>query len=299
MGSLPTGKILKRPVAIIGAGTLGRRIALMMTAHGAHVRLYDRKNEACHSASCFIQENLLPLTALTGGTDHEITKVEFCDTLEEAIKDSWLIIEAIPEILDLKISLFAQLDKLAPADAILASNSSSYPSSKLIGEVSVERLSHVVNTHFYMPPVQNAVEIGSCGYTIQAVIDELILNLKKYGFSPFVVGKESIGFIFNRVWAAVKRECLEVVATGVSTPEDLDAIYKLSLGAQAGPFELMDKIGLDVVYDIEKHYAEVDPARSENPLKLLEQYIKQGRLGVKSGSGFYQYNEKGNKVATH
>ncbi|KQN57037.1 hypothetical protein ASE99_23525 [Serratia sp. Leaf51] len=293
MVSPPKKVISKKTIAIIGAGTLGRRIALMMVAHGAHVRLYDIQIEASHAAYGFIQENLPSLISKTG---HKETQFEFCDTLEDAIKNTYLVIEAIPEILDLKIALFAQLDKLAPADAILASNSSSYPSSKLIEQVSDERLSRVVNTHFYMPPVQNVVEIGSCGHTKKVVIEKLVKSLKSYGFSPFTVGKDSVGFIFNRVWAAVKRECLDVVATGVSTPEDLDAIYKLNLGAQAGPFELMDKIGLDVVYNIEKHYAEINPSRSENPLKFLEEYISKGRLGIKSGCGFYRYDKKGNKV---
>ncbi|RPH27768.1 3-hydroxyacyl-CoA dehydrogenase family protein [Buttiauxella warmboldiae] len=294
MNNIVASQISIRPVAVIGAGTLGRRIALMMATHGAHIRLYDNNPESYPAVKSFIQDQLPSFTA---GGAHAAVQIEFCQTIEEAIKDSWLIIEAIPEILELKISLFAQLDKLAPLDAILASNSSSYPAGKLIGEVSDKRRTRVVNTHFYMPPVQNAVEIGSCGYTDQTIIETLVLHLRHYGFFPFVVGKESIGFIFNRVWAAVKRECLEVVATGVSTPEDLDAIYKLSLGAQAGPFELMDKIGLDVVYNIEKHYAEVNPNLSAQPLRLLEEYISQGRLGIKSGSGFYQYDKNGNKIA--
>jgi len=295
MSNLSTDMISKKNVAIIGAGTLGRRIALMMASHGTPVRLYDKQIQVCHSAKIFIQENLSSLLSRTG---HEASPVDFYDTLESAIENSWLIIEAIPENLDMKIELFSQLDKLAPINTILATNSSSYPSSKLITDVSDERRAYVVNTHFYMPPTQNVVEIGSCGYTGQEVIEVLKSTFKNQGFFPFVVQKESTGFIFNRVWAAVKRECLDVIATGVSTPEDLDAIYKLSLGVQVGPFELMDRIGLDVVYDIEKNYSEINPSRSENALKLLEEYIDNGQLGIKSGRGFYEYDSKGNKVLT-
>ncbi|MEQ5091674.1 3-hydroxyacyl-CoA dehydrogenase NAD-binding domain-containing protein [Providencia rettgeri] len=281
------------PIVVIGTGTLGRRIALMMVAHGATVHLYDTKPVSSRMAKGFIIEKLPQLTSKTECFDG---KVEVFDNMEDALKGTKLIIEAIPEVLELKTSLFSLLDKLAPSDAILASNSSSYPSSKLIGNVSEERRQRVVNTHFYMPPIQNVVEVGSCGYTDPNVINMLTRLLHNYGFIPFIVRKESIGFIFNRVWAAVKRECLEVVALGISTPEDVDAIYKITLGVESGPFELMDKIGLDTVYDIEKHYTDVNAFLSVKPLELLRTYIEDGCLGIKSGKGFYLYDENGNRV---
>jgi len=293
-----TGAVSKNlsssPIAIIGAGTLGRRIALMMCAHGAHVRLYDIRSESLNSAMRFIEAQL-PLLVLK--TSCTIGQIEFSKTMVEAVKDTWLVIEAIPENIDLKRSLFSELDRISPRNAILASNSSSYPSSKFVDNISTERCLRFVNTHFYMPPVQNAVEIGSCGFTDKIVINHLMDQMRAHGFYPFAIRKESIGFIFNRVWAAVKRECLQVVATGVSTPDDIDAIYKLCLGAHAGPFEIMDKVGLDVVYNIEENYVDNDLTLSDLPLTLLHFYLKEGFLGAKSGCGFYLYDEGGDIIS--
>ena len=102
------------------------------------------------------------------------------------------------------------------------------------------------------------------------------------------VSGESVGFILNRIWAALKRESLEVVEEGVSTPTEVDHIFELVLGGtHGGPFRLMDKVGLDVALDIEEHYAAIHPELPSEPRELLKQYIKEGRLGLKTGKGFY------------
>jgi 3-hydroxybutyryl-CoA dehydrogenase len=98
---------------------------------------------------------------------------------------------------------------------------------------------------------------------------------------------ESTGFIFNRIWAAVKRESLEVVAEGVSTPPEVDRMFEINTGSSAGPFRMMDQVGLDVVLDIEEHYCAEHPEYPEGPRRLLRSYVERGRLGVKSGAGFY------------
>ncbi|MDX2049265.1 MAG: 3-hydroxyacyl-CoA dehydrogenase NAD-binding domain-containing protein [Chitinophagaceae bacterium] len=276
----------QRPILVIGAGTLGRRIALMMAAQGGEVRIFDLSAEQNNKAKDFIDEQLpkLPDKFKTGSKGN----VALFNDLAKATENAWLIFEAVPEKLELKKKIFGDLDKLAPADAILASNSSSYPSSRFIDNVSAEGRGRVVNTHFYMPPTQNAVEIMSCGFTEQTVIDTFMEALPSFGgLVPFVVLKESVGFIFNRVWAAIKRECLNVVATGVSTPQDVDRIFKVNSGSPVGPFKEMDMVGLDVVLAIEEHYAELDPSLPAGPRELLRKYIAAGKLGVKSGSGFY------------
>jgi 3-hydroxybutyryl-CoA dehydrogenase len=102
-----------------------------------------------------------------------------------------------------------------------------------------------------------------------------------------------VGFIFNRIWAAIKRESLAVVAEGVSTPQVVDQLFQSVLGSREAPFRLMDKVGLDVVLDIEEHYAAVRPAIPAEPRQLLKRYVEQGHLGIKSGKGFYSdYEEK-------
>lgn len=280
-------------VAIIGTGTLGRRIALMMVAHGATVSIYDNNPQTAIAASEYVHEQLPALREKTGKQGGKLT---VCDSLTQAVAQAELVIEAIPEVLALKQSLFAELEQKTAATCILCSNSSSYPIRQMAGSMTPEGRKRVANTHFYMPPVQNPVEVASSGETDAAVIDALMRTLPEFGFLPFFVKKESVGFIFNRVWAAVKRECLEVVATGVAEPEDVDGIYRANLGSPVGPFELMDRIGLDVVYDIEMHYTKINPQLSPQPGLLLKGYIDNGLLGVKTGQGFYYYDEKGRKI---
>jgi 3-hydroxybutyryl-CoA dehydrogenase len=106
---------------------------------------------------------------------------------------------------------------------------------------------------------------------------------------PFWVRRESDGFIFNRIWAAIKRECLMVVEEGVAPPEDVDRMWEIFTRADVPPFRLMDRVGLDVVLAIEEHYAAVREGVPAGPRKLLHEYIDQGRLGVKTGRGFYDY----------
>jgi 3-hydroxybutyryl-CoA dehydrogenase len=271
-----------RPVAVIGAGTLGRRIALMFAAHGADVKIYDLAEAQRRAAVDFVSQTLPSLADRVNGAAPG--KVSAEADLAEAVNDAWLVIEAIPERLELKIQIFGQLDELAPADAILASNSSSYASRMFLDKV--HQPERVLNIHFYMPPKQNAVDIMSCGQTDHTVLDFVLETLPHFGLYPFEARKESTGFIFNRVWAAVKRESLEVVAEGVSTPEDVDQMFQINTGG-AGPFRMMDQVGLDVVLDIEEHYCAEHPEYPEGPRRLLRTYIEQGRLGVKSGAGFY------------
>jgi 3-hydroxybutyryl-CoA dehydrogenase len=271
-----------RPVAVIGAGTLGRRIALMFAAHGADVKISDLAEAQRHAAVEYVSQNLSTVAAgLTGVVPGSVSAES---DLAEAVHNAWLVIEAIPEQLDLKRQVFGQLDELSPADAILASNSSSYASRMFLDKV--DHPERVLNIHFYMPPKQNAVDVMSCGKTDRDVIDFVTTTLPQFGLYPFEARRESTGFIFNRVWAAVKRESLEVVAEGVFTPQEVDQMFQLNTGS-AGPFRMMDQVGLDVVLDIEEHYCAEHPEYPEGPRRLLRNYLRRGRLGVKSGAGFY------------
>src|ERR1700740_2156503 len=270
-----------RPVAVIGAGTLGRRIALMFAAHGAAVKIYDLADAQRHAAVEYVSQSLPALAdGLTGVVPGRVSADA---DIAEAVRDAWLVVEAVPWRLELKIQIFGQLDELSAADAILASNSSSYASRMFLDKV--HHPERVLNIHFYMPPKQNAVDVMSCGKTDRDVIDFVLDTLPRFGLYPFEARKESTGFIFNRVWAAVKRESLEVVAEGVSTPQEVDQMFQLNTGG-AGPFRMMDQVGLDVVLDIEEHYCAEHPEYPEGPRKLLRSYLEQGRLGVKSGAGF-------------
>jgi 3-hydroxybutyryl-CoA dehydrogenase len=274
--------------AVIGSGTLGARIALMLASGGGEVRLYDPNANQLEVARRYVEAELPRVVA--GRSGALPGRLVLSRTVQAAVADTWMVVEAIPERLDLKRKMFGDLDRLAPEDAILASNSSSYPTSQFIDDVS--RPGRVANTHYYMPPEVNVVEVMSCGKTTDEVITRLFERLPIYGFVPFHVLKESVGFIYNRIWAAIKRESLAVVAEGVSTPQDVDLLFQSVLGS-LGPFRRMDKVGLDVVLDIEEHYAAIRPGIPAEPRQLLKRYIEQGRLGIKSGKGFYSdYEEK-------
>jgi 3-hydroxybutyryl-CoA dehydrogenase len=272
-----------RPVTVVGAGTLGRRIALMFAAQGAQVRIHDLSAEQRQAAVEYVTDGLPALQDRINGpvAGHVSSDAD----LGDAVRDAWLVIEAVPERLDLKRQIFGQLDELSATDAVLASNSSSYASRMFLDKV--RRPERVLNMHFYMPPKQNAVDVMSCGKTDRDVIDFVMTTLPRFGFYPFEARRESTGFIFNRIWAAVKRESLEVVAEGVSTPQEVDRMFQINTGSAAGPFRMMDQVGLDVVLDIEEHYCAEHPEYPEGPRRLLRSYVQRGRLGVKSGAGFY------------
>ncbi|RDI63367.1 3-hydroxyacyl-CoA dehydrogenase family protein [Nocardia pseudobrasiliensis] len=276
---------LDRPALVLGAGTLGRRIALMLASAGGTVRIYDPVAETRTAAVEYITAELPGVVAARQGA--RAGQVESSADLDSAVAKAWLVVEAVPERLELKKKIFGDLDRLAEPDAILASNSSSYASRLFLDEVS--RPERVLNIHFYMPPDHTAADIMSCGRTDRAVLDFVLDVLPRFGVHPFEARRESTGFIYNRIWAAVKREALAVVAGGVATPRDVDEMCRMNGGMSAGPFRMMDQVGLDVVLDIENHYAAENPALPEGPRTLLREYVDQGRLGVKSGSGFYDY----------
>lgn len=277
--------VKNRPVAVIGAGTLGRRIALMFAGRGGTVRIHARRAEQLASATQYVAENLPKLLVDRGfGEPGTATAA---DSLEAALDDAWLAVESVPEKLETKIAVWGQIDRAAPADTIFGTNSSSLP-SRLMAE-GVRDKTRLCNTHFYMPPGINAVELMSDGNTARGVLDTLLTVLPEYGFRPFEVRRESTGFIFNRIWAAIKRESLAVVAEGVARPEDVDGMFKENWRVPVGPFQMMDQVGLDVVLDIENHYTAEFPYLATRARDLLRAYVDAGKLGVKTGEGFYTY----------
>lgn len=275
----------QRPVLVVGAGTLGARIVLMFAAGGSTVRIYNRTQHRAQTAKAFVDEQLPRTREALGLTGAPQGAVEVVMEPDQAVSGAWLIIESVAEDLEIKRPLLALLDQFADQDAILATNSSSHPSSEMA--CAIKHPGRLLNMHFLMPPEANIVELMSCGKTDGAIIEALMHRLPRYGLVPFHVQKESVGFIFNRIWAAIKREALMVVEEGVATPEDVDRIWQEVFRSPAGPFRLMDQVGLDVVRDIEEHYARVRDGIPDGPRKLLWEYIARGHLGVKSGRGFY------------
>src|SRR6201997_2219022 len=286
--------IKNRPVAVFGAGTLGRRMALWFASRGGPVRVYDPSAEQATAATEYVAQTLPEVVHKRCREDTcrlpasgEVGIAKAAGSVAEVLDGAWLVVEAVPEKLEIKIPLWGLIDEAAPADTIFTTNSSSYP-SRLMAE-KVRDKSRLCNMHFYMPPGSNAVDLMSDGEPDRGVLDTLRTVLPEFDIHPFEARRESVGFIFNRIWAAIKRESLAVVAEGVARPEDVDGMFKLNWHMPVGPFEMMDEVGLDVVLDIENHYAQEFPHLPKNVRELLQAYVDAGKLGIKTGEGFYTY----------
>jgi 3-hydroxybutyryl-CoA dehydrogenase len=217
-----------------------------------------------------------------------LEQIRFEANAAEAVRGVDLVIEAVPERLEVKRMVFGELDKICGENTIITTNSSSIRVS-LIEDATMRR-DRVLNTHFYSFPWRSRiVELMRGTMTSDKTVTSVGEFMRSIGMVPLFVRRESTGFIFNRVWRAVKRECLHLVDEGVASFEDVDRAWMCIYGMDIGPFGLMDRVGLDVVRDIENvYYGESHDLRDAPPRLLLEK-IEEGELGVKSGKGFYSY----------
>ncbi len=279
-----------RNVAVIGTGTLGAQIAAMSAASGRHVKLYDAAPGATGQALDRLRSLLTPVIAsgkLDWNLEDVMARLEPVASLREAVADADLVIEAVREHLETKRAVFTEISALNPT-AILATNSSSLPSSALADVVADP--TRLVNLHFFTEFwIRSAVELMGCGQTSDETMQIMANFGRSLGLFCAVVQGESKGFIINRVWRAVKREAMAVVDQGHATPEDVDRLWALFWGIERGPFGAMDQVGLDVIADIEDSYIAVsqDPTDVRSP--TLRALVDQGRLGEKTGGGFYDY----------
>ncbi len=276
---------------VIGAGTMGSQISLQSAAHGYGVYLIDT-DEAALARAGRLQDVELQGRVTNGnltleGTGSIKNRIHPAADMEN-LPAPGLVIEAVVENLGVKRDVFARLDTLCPPDTILATNSSSIKVSAI--ESATRRPDKVLNLHFYNPVWQRPLVELMRG---TATSDETIETARRFacsiGVTPLMVLRESTGFLFNRVWRAIKRECLHLVNDGVATFEDVDRAWMIAFGQPMGPFAIMDRIGLDVVRDIEMTYYRESGNPSDAPPKMLLDKIEKGELGVKTGKGFYTY----------
>ncbi|KAL3458632.1 3-hydroxyacyl-CoA dehydrogenase [Aspergillus heterothallicus] len=278
-----------RPVVVLGAGILGRRIASVFVAGGYKVHIRDPSAAALTAAAEFIDANRSAFTALTPTPHPASGEFETFTDLPAAVIDAWLVVEAVPEILELKTDIFGEVDQYAPADCVLASNSSSYKSGLMVDKVKDGRRAQVLNMHFTMPPGIRTVELMTCGGETRAeVLEEMSRVLARCGMVPVTARKESTGFIFNRLWAAIKREILYILAEDVSSPEEIDLLWTnmFQLPESLPPCQLMDKIGLSTVALIEDNYIQERGLDGRMTVDWLrENYIAKGKIGSSSDKG--------------
>lgn len=278
-------------VAMIGAGTMGAQIAALSAFSGRTVRLYDAipatVNRALGRMTSDILPNIESSAMLHGSAAEAFTRVQPVTSLAAAVDGAQLVIEAVKEDVDVKRALFADLSRLAP-DAILATNSSSLPSST-VADV-VEHPNRLLNMHFFAPIwVRTMLELMTCGHTDEQTFATAHAYGRSLGLAVATARVESKGFIINRVWRAVKRESLRVVDEGVASPEDVDRLWMTFFQTPYAPFGIMDMVGLDVVRDIEWSYQKETLDPTDVPSPTLLRMIGEGNLGEKSGKGFYSH----------
>lgn len=268
-----------RNVSVIGVGTLGRQIAERAALCNYKVHVFDVNPTGLRDFVKHAQQKVRD-NASTG----ELT---IHDTLSDAVSTADLIVEAVPEKVELKREVFAQIDQAAPSHAIIATNSSSIPVSRL--EDAVKRKGKVLNIHFYKIPDQPMADIARGTETSDDTFDAGLTWVTSLDITPLVVKKECLGFVFNRVWRAIKKECLRIWAGGYADKEAVDKAWQIFTGMSKGPFGLMDAVGLDVVYDIEMMYYHDSGDPRDQPPQRLKEMVERGDLGIKSGEGFYHY----------
>ncbi|MBA2597388.1 MAG: 3-hydroxyacyl-CoA dehydrogenase family protein [Chloroflexia bacterium] len=281
-------------IAVIGSGLMGHGIALELAAYGYDIRLQDQDPVQLDKAQVAIAEGLARLVAIGRITAEAAAKaparIATGTDASTAAGDADLVIEAVSENLELKQRLFQELDDWAPPHAILASNTSSFMPS-LLAEAT-NRPDRVLVAHYFNPPhLLPLVELVRGAQTSDATIETMRALYLGIGKAPAVVQKEAPGFVGNRIQAAIFRETLAIVAAGIASVEDVDAIVRNGFGRRlgvAGPFEIADAAGLDVKLAVcEQLFPEI--ASSTEIPALLREKVARGELGIKAGKGYYAW----------
>ncbi|MEZ4856555.1 MAG: 3-hydroxybutyryl-CoA dehydrogenase [Gelidibacter sp.] len=288
-------------IAVIGAGTMGNGIAHTFAQSGFKVQLIDISEASLKKGMDTIAKNLDRMLA-----KETITEAQKQDTLNnitsftnitEGVEYAGLVVEAATENIDLKLKIFKQLDEACPDDTILATNTSSISITQIAAATS--RPNMVIGMHFMNPvPVMKLVEIIR-GYNTSDEVTKTIMDLSKtLGKVPVEVN-DYPGFVANRILMPMLNESVETLYNGVAGVEEIDTVMKLGMAHPMGPLQLADFIGLDVCLSILNVMYEGFKNPKYAPCPLLVNMVRAGKLGVKSGEGFYDYSEsrKAEKVA--
>ncbi len=286
---------MKKPfehVAVVGTGVLGAQIAMVAAYAGYKVSVYDIREGAFDDTYDKLLADLKAkvVTPFIPWDDWAKcrSRITFTTGIADALKDADLVVEAITEDVEAKRKVFKLMNENAPAKAIFATNSSSLPVSRM--EESSGRPERCVNTHFYiLLQGQNMADLMAGTKTLPEVMQKVEEWIRSLGLLPLRVKKEMLGFCFNSVWRAIKKQTLFMWANEVADFRDIDRAWRIFTGMKVGPFGIMDSVGLDTVHNIEMVYYNDSKDPKDRPPDAREEKIKKGELGVKSGKGFYTY----------
>jgi 3-hydroxybutyryl-CoA dehydrogenase len=279
-----------RQITVLGSGTMGRGIAYLAAISGFDTIVHDVDGASLDAAKASI-ESLLRKGVENGkvdsaSADEARDRVEYGADLESALRGADLVIEAVPEVLELKQELFAQADLFCGEETILASNTSSISISRLAE--NVERRDRFIGMHFFNPPHRmKLVEIVTGQRTSEDTVErtrEVALRMSR---EPIVV-RDSPGFASSRLGVTIGLEAIRMLEDGVASAEDIDRAMELGYNHPMGPLRLTDLVGLDVRLSIAEYLASTLGPRFEPPA-LLRAMVSEGKLGRKTGQGFYRW----------
>jgi 3-hydroxybutyryl-CoA dehydrogenase len=276
-------------IAVIGAGLMGHGIAQIFASYGHRVAVYDKSPDTLDTLRHRIGLNLRELGQDASAAERVFPHPE----LGSAVRDADFIFEAGPENLELKRQLFKEVEQLAPAHALLASNTSVIPITQIMAPL--ERQERSLGTHWWNPPyLVPLVEVIQTEHTDPWAIEEMTVLLRSVGKTPVTVKKDVPGFIGNRLQHAMWREAIALVERGVCDAETVDTVVKSSFGmrlAVLGPLENADLVGTELTLAVHEHVLP-DLDRTPGPLPYLKKLIEDGHQGMKNGSGFRNWTEE-------
>ena len=277
-------------IAVLGAGQMGNGIAQVAACAGYSVVMIDIEQEYVEAGLAAIEKSLARLVAkerMTQTDADEALALVSVSTEKSAAADADLVVEAIPEIPELKFSVFAELDAICKPEAILASNTSSISINEIAA--ATNRPDKVIGMHFMNPvPIMRLVEIINGSETSKAVTDAVVEASERMGKTALACN-DSPGFVSNRILCPMINEAILTLQEGVAEPEAIDGIMKLGMNHPIGPLALADLIGNDTVLHIMNVLHEGLGDDKYAPAPLLIQMVEEGKLGRKSGSGFFDY----------
>jgi 3-hydroxybutyryl-CoA dehydrogenase len=279
-----------RTITVLGAGTMGHGIAHAAAAAGYETRLFDVSETQIERARSLIDGIFLKSVELGKATrsdvDAAVARLSSTADIDAALRSADVVIEAAPERMDLKLKLFADIERAAPPAAIVATNTSALSITEMAGTLT--RPARVAGMHFFNPVHKmKLVEIVRALESSREAIDTIEAVARQMGKETVLVS-ESPGFITTRVNASIGNEAFYMLMEGVASARDIDKALKLGLNHPMGPFELVDLVGLDTRLSI-LEYLHKSMGEKYRPCPLLVQYVKAGRLGRKVGRGVYDY----------
>ena len=278
-------------VCVLGGGLMGRQIALNTAIYPYNVTIYDANPAVLEDVANWKDNYLAGRITKGRMTTEQVAEIcsrfRICSTLEEAVHNADLVIEAIVEQKDIKSSLFQQISQLVRPDTIIATNSSRMTSSLFAADVSNPQ--RLANLHYFNPAlVMQLVEIVQGQHCSDETVQALYNFSENSGKTPIVLKKEVDGFVVNRILQAIKNEARWLVENGYCTPQDVDTACEKGLNHPMGPFRLEDLSGIDLTYNIMQRQLE-ETGQKPVGYDLIKSYYDQGHYGRKTGRGFYDY----------